>query len=72
LKWLDWNSKLTERLESRTIVERAKGILQNDLAISESEAYQRLQRQSQQMRKPMKEIAEAIVLSHAVTRGVEL
>ena len=65
------NSKLTERLESRTIVERAKGILQNELAISESEAYQRLQRQSQQMRKPMKEIAEAIVLSHAVTRGVE-
>jgi uroporphyrinogen-III synthase len=66
------NSKLTERLESRTIVERAKGILQNELAISESEAYQKLQRQSQQMRKPMKEIAEAIVLSHAVTRGAEL
>ena len=65
------NSELTERLESRTLVERAKGILQNDLGISESEAYQRLQRQSQQMRKPMKEIAEAIVLSHAVRAGVK-
>jgi len=60
------NTELSQRLESRTLVERAKGILQNELGISESEAYQKLQRQSQQMRKSMKEIAEAIVLSHAV------
>ena len=63
------NAELLERLESRTLVERAKGILQSELGISEAEAYQRLQRQSQQMRKPMKEIAEAIVLSHAVRTG---
>ena len=60
------NSELSERLEARTLVERAKGILQSDLGITEREAYQKLQRQSQQMRKSMKEIAEAIVLSHAV------
>jgi uroporphyrinogen-III synthase len=60
------NAKLSLRLESRTLVERAKGILQSELAITESAAYQRLQRQSQQMRKSMKEIAEAIVVSHAV------
>jgi uroporphyrinogen-III synthase len=60
------NLQLSERLESRTLVERAKGILQRDLSISEAEAYQRLQRQSQHRRKPMKEIAEAIVLSHAI------
>ncbi|HUK46471.1 MAG TPA: ANTAR domain-containing protein [Terriglobales bacterium] len=60
------NAELSQRLESRTLIERAKGILQSDLGITEAEAYQRLQRQSQQMRKSMKEIAEAIVLSHAV------
>lgn len=63
------NAELTQRLESRTLVERAKGILQNDLGISEAEAYQRLQRQSQQLRRPMKEIAEALVLSHEVKNG---
>lgn len=64
------NEELSERLESRTLVERAKGILQRDLGISESEAYQKLQRQSQEMRKPMKEIAGAIVLSNVVKNGM--
>lgn len=64
------NAELSQRLESRTVVERAKGILQSELAISESEAYQTLQRQSQQMRKPMKDIAEAIVLSNFVKNGL--
>ena len=63
------NAELSQRLESRTLVERAKGILQSDLGISEAEAYQKLQRQSQQLRKPMKEIAEALVLSHEVKNG---
>jgi uroporphyrinogen-III synthase len=60
------NAQLVERLESRALVERAKWILQNDLRITEVEAHQRLQRQSQQLRKSMKEIAEAIVVSYAV------
>lgn len=60
------NIELSQRLESRTLVERAKGILQSELGLSEADAYQRLQRQSQQLRKPMKEIAEALVLSHEV------
>ena len=63
------NAELSQRLESRTLVERAKGILQSDLGISEAEAYQRLQRLSQQLRKSMKEISQAIVLSHAVKSG---
>ena len=66
----DQTAELSQRLEARTLVERAKGILQSDLGLSESEAYQRLQRQSQQLRKPMKEIAEAIVLSHLVKGDV--
>lgn len=60
------NAQLKERLESRGLVERAKFILQNELGITEADAHQRLQRQSQQLRKSMKKIAEAIVVSHAV------
>ena len=62
------NSELSEQLETRKIVERAKGILQRDLLVNEEEAYLTLQRQSRQRRKPMKEIAEAIVLSDEVRR----
>jgi len=45
------------------LVERAKGILQRDLNLTEADAYLTLQRQSRQRRKPMKEIAEAILLA---------
>src|SRR6266576_4108341 len=64
----DANSSLAEQLQTRKIVERAKGILQRDLGLSEDQAYLALQRQSRQKRKPMKEIAEAIMLSDDVRR----
>jgi uroporphyrinogen-III synthase len=60
------NSTLVEQLQTRKIVERAKGILQRDFGLSEEQAYLALQRQSRQRRKAMKEIAEAIVLSDEV------
>jgi uroporphyrinogen-III synthase len=63
------NSELSERLETRKLVERAKGILQRELRLTEEDAYLSLQRQSRQRRRPMKEIAEAIVLSEEVRRG---
>ena len=62
----DANLNLSEQLQTRKIVERAKGILQRDLGLSEEQAYLALQRQSRQKRKAMKEIAEAIVLSEEV------
>jgi uroporphyrinogen-III synthase len=52
-----------ERLEVRKTVERAKGILQRDLQLSEEDAHLTLQRESRQRRKSMKEVAEAIILS---------
>jgi len=60
------NLTLAEQLQTRKVVERAKGILQRDLGLSEEQAYLALQRQSRQKRRPMKEIAEAIVLSDEV------
>jgi uroporphyrinogen-III synthase len=63
------NSLLTDRLETRKVVERAKGILQRDLGITEEEAYLAIQRQSRQRRKNKKEIAEAIVLAEELRRS---
>jgi uroporphyrinogen-III synthase len=63
------NLHLSEKLETRKLVERAKGILQRELRINEEEAYLTIQRQSRQRRKSMKEVAEAIVLSEDVKRG---
>jgi signal transduction protein with GAF and PtsI domain len=63
------NTQLSERLETRKILDRAKGILQRDLAITEEEAYLTIQRQSRQRRKTKKEIAEAIILGDELRRG---
>lgn len=60
------NLTLAEQLQTRKIVERAKGILQRDLGLNEEQAYLALQRQSRQKRMAMKEIAEAIILSDEV------
>jgi len=62
-------SALSGQLEARKLVERAKGILQREMKIGEEEAYRAMQRQSQQMRKSMKEIAESILLNDELKRG---
>lgn len=62
-------SALSGQLEARKLVERAKGILQREMKIGEEEAYRAIQRQSQQMRKSMKEIAESIILNDELKRG---
>src|SRR5712664_4257031 len=69
------NSNLTDQLQTRKVVERAKGILQRELGLNEEQAYLALQKQSRQKRKAMREIAEAIILSEEVrenTRGAEV
>jgi signal transduction protein with GAF and PtsI domain len=65
----DENSVLAQRLETRKVVDRAKGILQRDLGMTEEDAYLAIQRQSRQRRKTKKEIAEAIVLADELRRG---
>lgn len=62
------NTLLSERLETRKFTERAKGILQRELGISEEKAYLALNNQARQMRKPMREVAEAIILADEVKR----
>ena len=63
------NSELMQRLENRKLVDRAKGVLLRDLKISEDEAYRTMQRESRQRRRPMREIAEAILLAEELRQA---
>ncbi len=51
-------------LETRKLVDRAKGILMDGQGITEAEAFRKIQKMSMNTRKPMKEVAEAIILAH--------
>ena len=53
---------IQEELETRKVVERAKGILMREQNLSEEEAFRKIQKQSMDIRKSMREIAEAIIL----------
>lgn len=53
--------EMNERMETRKLVEQAKGIMIRRLAISEEEAYRRLQQYSMQHRQPLKDVAQLIV-----------
>lgn len=65
----DEKSQLAEQLETRKVMERAKGLLQRELNIDEEAAYLMLQKQSRQKRRPLREIAEAIILMDDLKRG---
>ena len=54
-------SGLQERLEARKIVDRAKGILQRDLGLSEPDAFRWIQRTAMDLRWSMREVAEGVV-----------
>jgi AmiR/NasT family two-component response regulator len=51
-------------LETRKLVDRAKGILMDSQGLTESDAFRKIQKMSMNTRKPMKEVAEAIILAH--------
>lgn len=54
---------LKESLETRKVVERAKGFLMEKQGLSETEAFRKIQQLSMNTRKPMKEIAQSILLA---------
>jgi len=55
---------LRDALETRKLVERAKGILMQAQSLSEAEAFRKIQQISMNTRKPMREVASAILLAH--------
>ena len=52
---------LTERLETRKAVDRAKGVLQRDLELSEPEAFRWIQKTAMDLRLSMRQVAEGVV-----------
>lgn len=60
---------LQEALETRKLVDRAKGILMDTQGLTEAEAFRKVQKMSMNTRKPMKEVAEAIILAHEAGQG---
>ena len=54
--------EIQEELETRKIIDRAKGILMRQ-GLTEEEAFRRIQKKSMDIRKSMKEVAEAIILA---------
>mgnify|MGYP005841166641 CR=1 FL=1 len=59
---------LRETLETRKLVERAKGVLMDTQGLKEAEAFRKIQKLSMNSRKSMRQIAEAILLAHEVER----
>lgn len=57
---------IQEELESRKLVERAKEILMTRKGLTGAEAFRRIQKQSMNARKSMREIAEAILLAEEI------
>ncbi|TEB07470.1 putative transcriptional regulatory protein pdtaR [Pelotomaculum schinkii] len=56
--------ELKETLETRKVIERAKGILMETMGITETDAFKRIQKQSMNKRISMRAVAEAIILAH--------
>jgi signal transduction protein with GAF and PtsI domain len=56
-------TQMHDALELRKLVEQAKGILMRDRRLTEEEAFRVLQRQSMNNRRPMRQIAEAVIVT---------
>ncbi len=57
---------LTEELEARKLIEKAKGILMKHLSVDEETALRMMQKESRRQRIKLKELARAIIASHSV------
>jgi AmiR/NasT family two-component response regulator len=58
---------LTDRLETRKVVDRAKGVLQEKLGLSEPDAFRWIQKTAMDLRLSMREVADGVV-----EHGIEL
>jgi len=61
---------IQEELETRKKVERAKGILMKEQGLSEEQAFILIRKSSMDKRVPMKDIAEAIILSYELRKKI--
>jgi two-component system, response regulator PdtaR len=61
--------EMRQQLETRKLVERAKGILQTRYKLTEQQAYNRLRDESRRQRRPLRELAEAVLLVEDLGQG---
>ncbi len=66
------NTTLKETLEARKLIERAKGLLMEQRRMTEEQAYTLIKKTSMNLRKPMDDIAQAIILAGGVFQGDKL
>lgn len=64
--------EIERKLMDRNLIERAKGILQQKLALTEEQSYLLLCNRSRSLRRPMRKMAEAIILAHEMARKKDL
>lgn len=60
---------IREELESRKVVEKAKGILMKKEGLCEEEAYNRIRKYSMDKRRGMREVAEAVILNEELGKA---
>jgi signal transduction protein with GAF and PtsI domain len=60
--------EMKKALETRKVIERAKGILQRLHGVSEEQAYLDMRSESRRLRRPMRELADAIILAEELHR----
>src|SRR5207237_1053432 len=71
LRLVEETLEMKRQLEMRKLVERAKGIMQQRYNLTEEEAYLRLRNESRRLRRPMRDLAEAIILAEDLSRKVD-
>jgi response regulator NasT len=62
--------QLRQTLEERKVIERAKGRIMDRLDLTEEDAFRRLRRAAMNSRRPMVEIARALLVSESVTENL--
>ena len=63
------NETLKENIEARKVIERAKGMLMEQKGLTEEQAYSLIKKASMNMRKPMVDVAEAIILTGGLLKN---
>jgi two-component system, response regulator PdtaR len=62
--------QLRQTLEERKVIERAKGRIMDRLNLSEDQAFTRLRRAAMNSRRPMVDVARALLVSESVTEDL--
>ena len=71
-RWAESNARRTEAvqlqelLETRKVIERAKGYLMDSQNLKEAEAFRKIQQLAMNSRKTMKEVAQAILIAQQI------